>query len=159
MNLHRFLAVAVIVVFASGSRLGAQPPGGPVGPRQPAPFSPYLNLTRQGATPAVNYYGIVRPQLQFANSIQNLQRQVDVGPFSGPSAGPEQPLLTGHTFGFQNHYAYFQNQYSGVAFGTGLGGTGRGAGGFGSTSGRPLTGAGSTPSGSMPLGPTPSKRR
>jgi len=39
-------------------------------------ISPYLNLNRGGGTPAINYFGIVRPQIESQQAIQNLQHQV-----------------------------------------------------------------------------------
>ena len=37
--------------------------------------SPYLNLLRPGASPAINYYGLVRPQQQFQSDIGQLDQQ------------------------------------------------------------------------------------
>ncbi len=45
----------------------------PYGPR----VSPYLNLLNRQTNPAINYYGIVRPQVQFNQAIQ--QQQADLG--------------------------------------------------------------------------------
>lgn len=151
------LALATLPTLETPAR--AQPPGGPpgspfAGPRPGGAFSPYLNLTRQGASPAINYYGLVRPQTQFADSIQQLQRQVTIGPFS--SAGDptaEQPAVTGNPFGFQNQNFYYQNQYYAGNFGLGrtMGGFGgSGYGGFGTRSGF---------SGAQPLGHVPPPRR
>src|SRR5579864_5687257 len=44
------------------------------GPSNSPPLSPYLNMVR-GGNPAVNYYGLVRPQMQAQHSIQQLQQQ------------------------------------------------------------------------------------
>jgi hypothetical protein len=47
--------------------------------QQPAfrpPVSPYLNLLNGGGSPAVNYYGIVRPELRFQTQSQQLSQQV-----------------------------------------------------------------------------------
>ena len=63
-------ACGVLLGLAGG--VGAQPPG--VVPGGPA-FSPYLNLLRNNNPAYLNYYGLVRPQLEFRNSIQNLQQQ------------------------------------------------------------------------------------
>ena len=149
------LSLAAVPVFETTAR--AQPPGGPpgspfAGPR-PAQFGNYLNLTRQGASPAVNLYGIIRPQADFANSIGQLQRQVSVGPFSAysdPTA--EQPSLTGHSFGFQNQFMYYQNQYYAGNFGLGRAG-GSGGGGFGGS------GFGTNRPGGQALGVTPATPR
>jgi hypothetical protein len=38
-------------------------------------ISPYLNLNRTGVNPAINYFGIVRPQMENHQAIQQLQQQ------------------------------------------------------------------------------------
>jgi hypothetical protein len=127
---------ACLVLFAPVAR--AQPPGpfpgGPSGPGLPPPFSPFLNLARPNSNPAINYYGIIRPQNQFANSLQALQRQSALGPFAATDTNPDAPVSTGHPFGFQTQYLYYQNQYSLAGYGygrnTGFGGSG-GYGGYG----------------------------
>ena len=138
-------------VFACGGA-AAQPPG-PVGPRLSPPFSPYLNLTRQGASPAVNYYGLVRPQTQFANSLDNLQQQAGLigQQLASNAASPDQPVASGHPFGFQNHRVYFQNQYSLGGFGSGSasGSSGRG----------PAAGPGRAGPGGSGPGVSPPRRR
>ena len=55
--------------------LQAQGPGPYTRPQTGNPyaqpvFSPYLNLLRRGTNPAVNYYGLVRPEIDFRNSLQ-----------------------------------------------------------------------------------------
>ena len=80
-------------------------------------YSPYLNLTRGGNT-ALNYYGLVRPQIATANAFQalgNAQHNLNVG----PSANPDQPLQTGHRSSFMTHNRFFMN--SGGGRGTGGG--------------------------------------
>src|SRR5262245_3364243 len=39
-------------------------------------FSPYLNLLRPGTNPAINFYGLVRPQQEFRSGINNLQSDI-----------------------------------------------------------------------------------
>jgi len=56
----------------------AQVPYRPGGYLPPA-YSPYLNLLRQG-NPAINYYGLVRPQIDFRNQIQGLQQLTAAAP-------------------------------------------------------------------------------
>jgi hypothetical protein len=70
-----------------------------------------LNLTRPGTNPAIHYYGLVRPEMQFRRSIQNLQNslagtqqtlgamQAEMGTVSG----------TGHPIQFLNYGGYFMN--------------------------------------------------
>jgi hypothetical protein len=41
-------------------------------------FSPYLNLLRAGSSPAINYYGIVRPEIAFSNSLYQLGIEQDL---------------------------------------------------------------------------------
>ncbi|QJW99695.1 hypothetical protein [Frigoriglobus tundricola] len=154
MRILLLAALSLAAVPALETPTRAQPPGGPpgspfAGPR-PAQFGNYLNLTRQGASPAVNYYGIVRPQAQFGDSIQQLQRQVAIGPFSSfGDTTAEQPSITGHAFGFQNQSLYYQNQYYAGNFGLGRTG-GSGGTAFGSRAGLP---------GGQPLGAVPAPRR
>lgn len=71
--------------------------------------SPYLNLlNRQGNIPAVNYYGIVRPEIAFRNSIQQL-RQQDAQIQQNVNGLEEAATLpvTGHTSGFMNYRSFF----------------------------------------------------
>src|SRR4051794_3299640 len=53
----------------------AQVPGGtrPL----PPPVSPYLNLLRGGSSAANNYFNLVLPQIEYGNSINSLQQQVN----------------------------------------------------------------------------------
>src|SRR5262245_26793062 len=86
---------------------GQAPPlgAGVFGPR-PA-VSPYLNLTR-GGLPAVNYFGLVRPQIETQQALQNLQQQIQLGvnPLVNPGANP-QVLTTGHSATFNNLSHYY----------------------------------------------------
>jgi hypothetical protein len=66
-RLALWFACAACGIAAGAVDVQAQPL-----PSRPT-FSPYLNLTRQGGTPALNYYGLVRPEQQFRQSIQTLQ--------------------------------------------------------------------------------------
>ena len=86
----RIAAIVVSVVIGGGEVCGQTPP--------PPGYSPYLNLARQG-NPGVNYYGLVRPQVEFRNSVQQLQRttttlQAGVSQLSGGD------LTTGHPASF-----------------------------------------------------------
>src|SRR5947208_1318144 len=83
-------AAAVVSVGAAEGR--AQPPAGPPG------YSPYLNLIRPGSA-GVNYYGLVRPQVEVRGDLQQLQRnaarlQAGLSQLSGGE------LATGHAAGF-----------------------------------------------------------
>lgn len=78
-------------------------------------ISPYLNLFRSG-NPAVNYYGLVRPQVQFQNSLQQLQQQEQPFATFGFYQQPGVATLptTGHATRFFNTSHYFFNQGGGV---------------------------------------------
>jgi hypothetical protein len=100
---------------------------------QPA-FSPYLNMMRNN--PAVNYYGIVRPQMDTARALQQLQYGQQ---FSQPGMNPlgvadpnnqNNFIITGHPVTFMNLSHYFPLPGSRFA---GLGG-----GSSGSSSGRTI---------------------
>lgn len=70
-------ALAIVGMFAWLDGQSARAQGPYVQPMtnpyaRPA-VSPYLNLAR-GGNPGINYYGIVRPQLQFNSSLLQLQQ-------------------------------------------------------------------------------------
>jgi hypothetical protein len=110
----------------------------PVGPRglpgyASPPVSPYLNLLRRGSDPAINYYGIVRPQIDFRNSLEGLQQQVtglDAAAGQDSQAGALGP--TGHPVQFFNYSHYF----SGIAGAGRAGTTAPSAGGISATPAR-----------------------
>lgn len=64
------LAAGVFVVPASAQGPYVRPQ---VNPYYRPPVSPYLNLAI-GGSPGINYYGIVRPQLQTNAALQQLQQ-------------------------------------------------------------------------------------
>jgi hypothetical protein len=101
-------AILLVGPFAVGAT--AQPPVGPrplTGATTPA-VSPYLNLLRPGTSPAINYYGLVRPQADFLNSVQALQAQFG---YAQQAAGLQAGEVgtTGHSVFFLNYNAYFLN--------------------------------------------------
>jgi TolA-binding protein len=137
-NLPRAVAVAVAFAALAAGRAPAQPYQ-PAGGRGPV-TSPYLNLLR-GDNPAyLNYYGLVRPEQQFRNQMQ--QQQFQLGNVTSAVNGIQQQqqqgqfrnvgVATGHTFGFQTQRTYFMTLGSGgVGGGSGssFGSTGGGGGG------------------------------
>jgi hypothetical protein len=107
-----FLTVTALAVgWPSPSAVQAQPAPPLRGtPGYPGPaVSPYLNLLRQGSSAGVNYYGIVRPEIEFRNSIQNLQQQVST--VGSEVTAQDQSLAglppTGHPVQFMNYSHYF----------------------------------------------------
>jgi hypothetical protein len=84
------------------------------------PVSPYLNLLRAGSDPAINYYGLVRPEIEFRNSIQNLQQQVETVNTQINAGGDVVNGLpvTGHPVQFFNYSHYYPTRAGGgTAFG------------------------------------------
>jgi hypothetical protein len=85
-------------------QLGMPPPGLNPG----AAVSPYLNLLRRETIPGINYYGIVRPQVEFGNSILQLQEQGLLTRQEVNSEAERFAPTTGHPVQFQNAGRYFQ---------------------------------------------------
>ncbi|CAN5156145.1 hypothetical protein BH11PLA2_BH11PLA2_42280 [soil metagenome] len=84
-------------------------------PQQQAPtrpaFSPYLNLLRNGAPLYQNYYGLVQPQIQTQNQLNQLSQDVN-GLQNTPQnilPGTGNELSTGKTVGYFTHRSYFMN--------------------------------------------------
>src|SRR4051812_48745170 len=106
MNRFRLLSVplSAVLVLAAARGAYAQPPSY----AQPR-TSPYLNLLRAGSSPGVNYYGLVRPEVDFRRSIQQLQTQTQANQqtLTGLQTATG-ALTTGHPVGFMTHTAYFQ---------------------------------------------------
>jgi hypothetical protein len=104
------IAAGVVVLMGLGGAVLAQPPGigpGASPPISRPPVSPYLNLLRSGNSPGVNYYGLVRPQLEFRQSIQNLQQQ-SINTQSEISGLIDSTFpATGHRTTFLNTGGYF----------------------------------------------------
>jgi hypothetical protein len=113
-----------------------------------------LNLNRAGATAAQNYYGLVRPEMQFRNAYRGLQQQLTntqmgLAQLTDPATGLP---VTGHTPVFLNTGGYFLNLtggHAGMAGAAGLRGgaaTGGGAYGMGTGTGYGMgAGTGGTP--------------
>jgi hypothetical protein len=81
---------------------------------QRPPFSPYLNLLRTGSSPAINYYGIVRPEVAFSNSIYQLQgQQTQLSNQQDNLAAYTALPTTGHASGFMTQGKYFMSSGGG----------------------------------------------
>ncbi len=86
---------------------GAQNPyGNPYG-GGPA-ISPYLNLLQRG-NPAVNYYGLVRPQQGVNSALNSLEQQVTASRVAQTAAENLSVPSTGHPIYFQNYQRFFLN--------------------------------------------------
>ncbi len=109
---RQMLALGILVSLgvsaAPAQRYGSQVPSqaGQAGPR--SGLSPYLNLAR-GGLPAVNYYGLVAPQIQTQQALTQLQFDVQQG-LRTPQLGQQQqlqPLTTGHAATYFNLSHYY----------------------------------------------------
>jgi hypothetical protein len=146
------VAVAALSVtgLAAPSARAQNPIGGYAPPQvQGRPtVSPYLNLARPGSNPAINYYGLVRPQIQTQQQLMNLQGQQNVlaTELGGNLVIPGQAVpiaTTGHPVYYFDYARFFP--IGGLPNGMGMGyGTpgmgGMGAGGFGRTPVPPVPG-------------------
>lgn len=80
----------------------------PVNPINRPAVSPYINLTRQGASGAVNYFGLVRPEVQFRGAL--LQNQQEIANSQQSISNLQAPpLATGHHAAFMTQWRYFMN--------------------------------------------------
>src|SRR3954452_9353651 len=68
--------------------------------------SPYINLGR-GGNAAINYFGIVRPQQQFQQSLGQLENRVLQDETTPAEQGTAAQLTTGHVSTFFNYSHYY----------------------------------------------------
>ena len=111
----QWIAAALVGVCVVAETANAQPQPGVIAiPSRPA-FSPYLNLLRAGSPAAINYYGIVQPQIQARNAIQNLQSSVQNNQqaIGNLQNGMDELPSTGHQSMFLNHQSYFMTNGGG----------------------------------------------
>jgi hypothetical protein len=149
-------AVLLLAAWLTPQLVQAQGFGQPgAGRSLPPPVSPYLNLLRPGSSTAINYYDLVRPQIDYGNSINSLQNQVSgvAGQVSAGLGGFYGPPVTGHPVYFLSTYSYFPSRRGGMfsgggGVGGGMGGVGGGMGGVGGGMGG--VGSGIGPSGIGP---------
>lgn len=140
-------AAMSLLLGSSATAVAQYRPGYPAGPYGGYPgstptVSPYLNILGRG-NPAINYYGITRPQIEFRNALFGSGAQ---GAYAGVSEGEDllDPSLrrgTGHPAVFNNlSHFYGSNPAMG-----GVSGSGRitgGVGGAGTTGYTPGLGTG-----------------
>jgi hypothetical protein len=125
--------LTLLVLLTSADSCFGQVFGQPFGqPSQRPAVSPFVNLNRPGTNPAINYYGLVRPKLDFYSSINQLQQgvyanQQAIATGVGGQQGPFLPI-TGVAANFQTQNRFFMTR-------GGRGGPGQGYGGTGSSYG------------------------
>lgn len=112
----------LILLLTGGAWLATERPAQaqlPGNPYSRPTFSPYLNLLRRG-NPAVNYYGLVRPEIEFRNSVGQIQQQlnsVQASVAQGENAG--NAPTTGHPTQFQSFGHYYPAKGGAAGRGTG----------------------------------------
>jgi hypothetical protein len=109
---HCLAGLGTLLAFAASAQ--AQPQIGSYSPPvvNPHPvISPYLNLNRSGVSPAINYYGIVKPQIENRQALQNLQQQVQTTQNfvqnQATQMQAEEMAPTGRTSGGYFNYSHF----------------------------------------------------
>jgi hypothetical protein len=95
-------------------------------------------LNRTG-DPAINYYGLVRPQFQYNRAIQNFGNDINFLESNFAANQQQLPLQTGQGAGFMTQGQYFMNNGSrvgGIRPGGSAGTAGTGGGQVSSPRGR-----------------------
>jgi hypothetical protein len=97
-----------LAFFVSAAPLAAQVPGIAGNPANRPAVSPYINLLRAGSSAGVNYYGLVKPDIEFRTGIQRNQQQIATNQQSVTefTAGIS---TTGHPTRYMTHWNYFMN--------------------------------------------------
>ncbi len=109
MRIRTLVALAALAAFFAGRPAQAQYVAPQVSPYGTGGISPYLNLLRSG-NPAVNYYGLVAPQIQAQTQIGQLQQQQQQLAQQQSVVAPptnRAPVTTGHQTRFMQYNQYF----------------------------------------------------
>jgi hypothetical protein len=106
-------ALAMFLGFGPSPARAQQFGRPPVNPLVSPPLSPYLNLLR-GGNPAINYYGLVRPQQDF-NAFLQAQQGLYAQPVVAAPTPNLQDLITGHPAQFMNFSHYYNGRVANSA--------------------------------------------
>jgi hypothetical protein len=109
--IRAWIATSLLLATGAASAIAQAPNTRP-------PFSPYLNLNRRGTSPAINYYGLVRPQLTYNASIAQLQQSTQALQERQALVEPSELPPTGHVTGYLNHGRYFLNRGAATSLGS-----------------------------------------
>lgn len=115
-EMKKYIAtMAVVTALLTVGVSAAQPPA-PLrdAPRRPV-YSPYLNLNRGGGTTTQNYFGLVRPEIEFRNNVNQLRRDTQAISTGMAAPPPDADLETGHSTGYMTHLRFFGTNGSGRA--------------------------------------------
>ncbi len=116
---------AVVLLVAAGLSFQVHAQFGPM----QGPVSPYININRFGASPAVNYFNIVQPQLQFNAAIDQLSMQQGSLGSAMNAVTNTNMMTTGHPAMFGNYLWFYSSR--GIGGMGGMGGMGMGGMGMG----------------------------
>jgi hypothetical protein len=105
---------AASVLLPGIALLLAAPPAWAQYPGAPPQVSPYLNLAR-GGPPAINYYGLIRPQQQLQAGLQQVQAAlINEQQFAeAQEALASQPVITGNYASYMTQNRYFMTRGGG----------------------------------------------
>ena len=113
----RLMWAALVAALFLTAEAKAQPPAPrPLGGASSPPVSPYINLLRGGTDPGINYYGLVRPQLDLRNAILGLQGQAWYNQQAANLQAGDWGT-TGHPVSFLNYGGYFMTTTGGPVAG------------------------------------------
>jgi hypothetical protein len=99
---------AMLIVCSFTVPAHGQNTPGPTTPGYRPTVSPYLNLLRRDQPRSLNYYNLVRPQIDTRAAIGQLQGQVRTNEQAISSLEAETELpTTGHSAGFMTHQRFF----------------------------------------------------
>jgi len=131
--------LTLVGLLCCGSQASAQLGGGRIDrPINTPAFSPYINMLRDNGSPGLNYFGLVRPQLEFAQQNEQLGQNIQMlqGQQNQPMRamnggyGYSQLGVTGHPVVFNSfNQGQFGGGYTGMA-GGGMAGGGMAGGGM-----------------------------
>jgi hypothetical protein len=99
------LGIAIAIWTASAAVAQSPMPPRFSPPASRPTFSPYLNMLDRNNSPALNYYGRVRPQTEFRAQVGQLQRQIVTR--DERDASTTGGLVTGHPAYFFYYAPYF----------------------------------------------------
>jgi hypothetical protein len=123
MVLRRVLLGVGLLLAQENTFLWAQNPFGQGSYNRTMPLpqpavSPYLNLLRQGNSPAFNYLTLVRPELQTLKTLDQLNTQASqAAAAQAGTAASLNDITTGHAFGFMTQSRYFMTLGGGSSSG------------------------------------------
>jgi hypothetical protein len=114
MEKRRYLTSLAVVLLAASAVQAQMPPRGGINPSQRPAFSPYLNLLRTDQDPSLNYFGLVRPQVDFRQSLGQVE-QAEAGLADrqnqlNNSVNSQSLPATGHAAGFMTQSRYFMSK-------------------------------------------------